>query len=227
MVYLCAIVEIQQSFSKNVSFAQTMASIGYSGGSVLAGIIMPPLLLSFGWRGTMALVGATLLNSVAVAYSFRDRPKSSSLSSALSSPSSPDKVEGSISKQTKVSVVRSIFSEALDFSLFKNPMFALLCCARFCVWFAFHCYFSHSPSRAVSVGLTLQQGTFLLSATSIGTFSCRPVLAFVAHKWHISNIITVIIFSLISSGLMVITSFAVEFYALVAMAVINGMAVGK
>lgn len=70
IVYLCAVVEIQRTFPKNVTFAQTMASMGYSGGSVMAGITVPPLIATFGWRGTMMLTAAALLNALAFGCAF-------------------------------------------------------------------------------------------------------------------------------------------------------------
>ncbi len=61
-----------------------------------------------------------------------------------------------------------VLKEALDFSMFRNTTFVLLCVGRVNMWFAFQTILSHTPSRAMSIGLTLQQGTMLISFFGIG-----------------------------------------------------------
>lgn len=211
IMQLCAIVEIQQAFPSNVVIAQTIASLGFSGGSITAGLVMPSLLSTFGWRGTMALEGAVLLNTVVLAQSYNERTSATSLSE---------------SNNAGRRYLQPLIKEMFDFSLFGNAIFSLLCIGRMCVYFSFQNIISHSPGRAISIGLSFQQGTLFLSFTSLGTFCCRPIYVLIKYLCHVSNIVTAIVCTSAGSGLLAAVAFTYSFNFLIIIYIALGMAVG-
>lgn len=226
IVYLCAVVEIQRTFPNNVTFAQTMASMGYSGGSVMAGITVPPLIATFGWRGTMMLTAAALLNALAFGCAFirRRRPGAELEKKRSHSVASGHVMCASPAKATRV--MGKMAREALDCSICARPKFLIFCFARFCVRFTFSASIALTPARATSVGLTLAQGTLLNSAYSVATLLFRLVFGVLTYKRQVSSLLIVIIFSASGAAFMTAIAFTTEFYSLLVCYMGCGICIG-
>ena len=227
ILQLCAVVEVQQTFSSSaVVMAQMLSYIGFSLGGIVAGIIMPSLLLTFGWRGTMALEGAVMLHGLVLASAFVSHYHVKVVDQYLKSDiDDSDSKKKSVNQPARLRV-GSVLRETCDFSLFGNVTFLMFCLGRIGVWFAFQCVYAHTPSRAVEVGMTLQQGTLFLSFVSIGTFLCRPIYAAVTHFCKVSNIISAIVCAFVSAVILMAIAFTEEFNSLIAMYIALGMSLG-
>ena len=221
ILYFCTLIEIQKTFSGNITFAVSAVAIGYSGGSIAAGFTLPHLLAAFGWRGTIALVGVFVLNAVPLGCAFSARRSSSNVSQQKLSIDEQDDDTCS-----RIKLISRVIREALNFKIFLNPMFALFCLGRFCVRFAFCASFSLTPTRAIAIGLTLQQGTQLMSMYSIATLLFRLVFGVFTYRRQVSNIITVIVCSVAGAAFMMAIAVTINFWWLVAWYMAFGIFVG-
>ncbi len=110
--------------------------------------------------------------------------------------------------------------------MFGNATFVLFCVGRLNIWFAMQALFSHTPSRAVAIGLTLQQGTLLLSFVSVGSFLCRLILIGVTHAANISIIAIAITCALMGAAFLAAIAFTSHYYVFVVQHVAVGMTLG-
>ena len=202
MLYLSALVANQQTNSDNVTFAHTVASLGFTGGPMVAGFVVPVILAEFGWSGLMAIEGAMMLHALPLSYSFKvRRAQQNSRINAI----------GTSNKKVR-SLPRDM---AASLSLFCHRTFLVHCVGRIGAQFSYLGMMSHTPGRAVYIGLTLSEGSLLLSLMSLGAVVSRIVFATILYKWpSIDNVVAAAVCAALSALVLVVITFTTSFISL-------------
>ena len=210
MLYLSALVANQQTFSNNVTFAHIVASLGFTGGPMVAGLIVPVILAEFGWRGLMAIEAALMLHALPLSCFFI--VKRTQLISRINA-------NDASSKDFRI-LLRNI---ADNLSFFCNGKFLIYCMARIGAQFSFVGLVSHTPGRAVFIGLTLSEGSLFLSLMSFGAFVSRLVLTGILYKWaSINNVLIAALSAALSALILLVITFTTSFISLAALYALYG-----
>lgn len=232
MLYLAAMVQNQTTFSQNVVFAHTVASLGFSGGTALAGIIVPRLLVLLGWRGLMAIEAAVMLHTIPLSYCFINcRMKQTQSLSFVVIDETQNLTQIRQSKlklKNAAEMCLKLTVRSFDFRLFLSGIFLIFCLARIGGFGAFYSIIAHTPGRAVHEGLSLQQGTQLVSAMSFATFASRPFLAALTFKYYLNEVtIAAVCAPLAALATTAVALFSDNYPVLVTLYALNGLALGN
>ena len=158
---VCIPVILSQYFTKLRPFALGIAICGLSVGNV----IFPPftrfLLVTYGWRGTLLILGGVNLHLVPLAAIFKP-PTNSNLPT----------------QNTDSGNFTSFMKKAVDFSLLKDNRLKTFMLGTLLGNMGIMTFLQHTPSAAVSWGLPLTQAALLPAAFSIPSIVLRiPISA--------------------------------------------------
>ena len=149
-IMVCIPVVLSQYFTKLRPFALGIAICGLSVGN----IIFPPftryLLETYGWRGTLLLLGGVSLHLVPLAAVFKP----------------PANLHQSPQNTTNINFT-SFLKKAMDFSLLKDNRLKLFIVGTTLGNMGIMTFLQHTPSAAVSWGLPLTQAALLPAAFAI------------------------------------------------------------
>lgn len=232
MLYLAAMVQNQTTFAQNVVFAHTVASLGFSGGTALAGIIVPRLIVLLGWRGLMAMEAAVMLHTIPLSYCFINcrvkQTQSLSLFVIDETQNLTHIHRAKLKLKNAAETCLKLTVRSFDFRLFLSGVFLTFCLARIGGCGAFYSIIAHTPGRAVHEGLSLQQGTQLVSAMSFTTFASRPLLAALTLKYHLNEVTIAAVCAPLATFVTIAVALLSDNYpVLVTLYALNGLALGN
>ena len=152
---------VLRHFKQNKAFANGIIFLGYSVGNIIGPMIIKVLLQSYGWRGTLLLIGALSLNGAAIAITFHTPFRN-------------------IAVGTRSSCTTAI-RKTLDFSLLSSKPFAIFSVCIFLNAFFFMGFSIFTPLRAVNSGISLDGAAFLSTVMYIGSLSMRIAAMFLSN----------------------------------------------
>ncbi|XP_038052772.1 monocarboxylate transporter 2-like [Patiria miniata] len=174
-------------FKEKYPLAAGIATMGFPVGVMIYGPVTQVLLDTYGWRGTMLLLGSVSFHLVAFALLVRRDPSSSSPDSQQYQEVSVSEEEDADSKEnptlcsnhtpcTSDSALRKSrlweccqrFTNAFDLALLKDKRFVFLASARFTGALAYSAWVVYVVPHGQFQGLTETQASFLPTAFGFG-----------------------------------------------------------
>lgn len=167
ILVLPGITLVQHYFSKRRGLASGIASAGASVGSLSCGPILQLMIDTYGWRGTLLIIGAVSLHGFFFVGTFRE-PYHKSKATKMDG-------KGNDSKE----MMHSFKNVLCDCKMF-NKLFVGAVFGHCLVCFNFVPFIAHIPSWAISVGIDRQRAAILPSAIGLSTLLGRLCATFTA-----------------------------------------------
>ena len=172
---LCPPVIVQHYFDKKRAFATGIALMGCS----VSVFSIPPLygylIEEHGWRVTLRVHVAFLLQGLILAALFRPLDGWTGRTRDLGMSGGEPEVNSS----SRTTFVKSLYlamedcKHLFDITVFKNTAFTVYVIGNFFLPYGIHVVYVESVSRAVSKGIPLLQASFLGTAIGVGAASGR------------------------------------------------------
>lgn len=167
--FLATQVAIQKHFDKHRNVATSIAVCGLPIGNLISPFITNFFLDKFGWRGTLAMHSAVMLQTVA--FSLVCAPPRNQYSKNNEDNSQIQNSESTCQKFSKY---------LLDLFVVKDIVFIPLIIGIMCLKMSTTTYFDHLASRAVYLGASLDSAGYMITvvclASLIGRLVCSIIL---------------------------------------------------
>ena len=153
----------QLAFKQNRALAGGVAFLGYNIGAIGSPHIVAYLIESYGWRGTLLLLGGILMHKIPISLTIRIENKS------------PHK------EKSQVASVKSFTKELLDFSLYRNKKWVLFCMAYILQRGSIQGFIDHNPSRMIHLGKNVHEAAWMEAVSYISGTVSKIVMIFAAN----------------------------------------------
>ena len=192
-MYVTSMVAVQHWFDRKRAMATGLAVSGSGVGTLVFGFLTQFLLDSFDWQWTLRIEALIMLIGVICGILFRPLPQNGDISDDSTHLTDSEKQEHEIKngprwhhdEEEKTGCCGncgSILKETFDFSLFKNPVFALYCFVIVMFCFGYHVPYTYTPERAQQFGVDAQSASFLVSVMGISNVCARLIFGWVGDK---------------------------------------------
>ena len=191
MTALASIVIVQQYFTRRRPLAAGLALCGMACGLMTGGPVTQLLIDRYGWRGTLIILAGLTLHILVLAMMFRPlmlqkRKRQTTMEMTVEGDNAKfatkNDTDSMVTKQSACKQLCSTFAERIcDFSVFGNPGFVMCLAGTFCMTQGLTSFLSHSPSRAVFLGVDKQRSSLLLTSLGLSGLVARFITSFVAN----------------------------------------------
>ncbi|XP_021379012.1 monocarboxylate transporter 13-like [Mizuhopecten yessoensis] len=190
LLYLPSIVIIGTYFDKRRALATGMAVCGAGVGAFAFAPLSEFLLETYGWRGTMWIMSAIVLNGVVCSAVYRPLETSfdRNVQKIVTAKYAHDNFANNCGKccQKSCSPIKAMF----DFTLLKSPTMLMYGASCLFVMFGFFIPLNFLPVWASEVNLSSAEGAFLISFMGISNTVTRVLIGYITDKpWANSLII--------------------------------------
>ncbi|XP_060077608.1 monocarboxylate transporter 9-like [Ylistrum balloti] len=194
LFYLPSIVIISEYFEKRRALATGIAVCGAGVGGFAFAPLCEFLLETYGWKGTLWIMSAILLNGIVVSSSFRSSKIhfNKNVLKTKKSQIENDKIVGAAEKNSNrcCHQICLAMKDMFDFTLLKSPTMMLYGISCFFVMFGFFIPSNFIPVWANDVNLSTDEGALLIVFMGVSSTVTRVVIGFIADKpWANSFII--------------------------------------
>jgi MFS family permease len=155
---MCTTVIVQRHFSRNRVLASNIAMAGLSVGQILSPMIVYGLIEAYGWKWTIRLHAALLLNGVALAWLMYTPPNSPSKQTHPNK-SGCEKLSDNF--------------KGMWLMLKQDWNLVLKSSAQLFFVVTFYTLLVHTPSRAITLGIDIKWASFLLTVTGTCSLVAR------------------------------------------------------
>ncbi len=198
-MYVTSMVAVQHWFDRKRAMATGLAVSGSGVGTLVFGFLTQYLLDTFDWQWTLRIEALIMLLGVVCGALFRPLPHAEQVSEDSIRLSDSQKQEQQIRNGRRWEEPEeedieesngccgdcgSLMQETFDFSLFKNPVFALYCFVIVMFCFGYHVPYTYTPERAQGLGVDPAPAAFLVSIMGISNVCARLMFGWVGDRSH-------------------------------------------
>ncbi|XP_033728894.1 monocarboxylate transporter 12-like [Pecten maximus] len=171
LLYSTSLVIVGIYFEKRRALATGIAVSGSGIGALVFAPLSEILLETYGWRGTIWLMSAVVLNTVVCGSLYRPIGKQESMAAK--------------SETTKNNCILDVF----DLSLLTYPVFILQTFARFLYLIGYNIPFSYLPAQGESIELSSHESALLISIIGISGTISRILIGYISDKRCVNTLV--------------------------------------
>ncbi|XP_060080767.1 monocarboxylate transporter 12-like [Ylistrum balloti] len=191
LLYPTSMIMVGMYFEKRRALANGIAVSGSGVGALVFAPISEFLLETYGWRGTLWIMSAVVLNTVVCASLYR--PIGERETSA-SPPTNRNETGVHMNKPgsniaSKCSKACYILKDTFNFSLLTYPAYLLLLLLSFLYLLGYSIPFSYLPVQGASVQLSSRESALLISIIGISSTIVRVLVGYLSDKPWVNTLI--------------------------------------
>lgn len=230
-VILSSFVIVQQHFVKHRSLAAGLSACGISVGSLSSGPIIGFFIRHYGWRGTLIMMGGLSIHCLIFALFYRP-PRM--IKPAILTITDAHETESKETTATKhqpppkklLPLLKKLVKDMSDLSLFRNERFVSICLATVCFNFGASIFYQHTPSRAVSFGVSKEFSYYITTIVGIVTLLARLMGAAVGNMACTDRVMEYGFAVVLGGVFMLLTGLTDQYYNICIIAAFTGFAAG-
>lgn len=161
-----ATVCLQMNFTRNRALANGISLLGFSTGGILGPNLVELLIQTYGWRGTLLILGGLMLHRVPIAMTFRPPKSPKTTQTADETPTHP---------------CSKIVSQFLECSVLRHKSFVLFLMSELMNKFYVTALVTHLASYAVHKGYTTAQAAALLTFLQVFNLAFRVLTSLLSN----------------------------------------------
>ncbi|XP_033729109.1 monocarboxylate transporter 12-like [Pecten maximus] len=171
LLYPTSLVVVGMYFEKRRALATGIAVSGSGIGTLVFAPLSEILLETYGWRGTIWLMSAVVLNTVVCGSFYRPIGRQESMTAK--------------SETTKKNCILNVF----DLSLLTYPVFILHAFSGFLYSIAYNIPLSYLPAQAKFVEISSQESALLISIIGISGTISRILIGYISDKRCVNTLV--------------------------------------
>lgn len=224
-MYFPSIACVQHYFDKRRSLAMGIAMSGTGAGTFAMAPLIEFLFEEIGWRMTLLAIGGIFLLLIPTSYLFKSirNEKAADIEELGADESSVSTGKCSACLPS----VQNFLKHSFDFSLLKNPFLCLYIGTYFLYFVGWFVPFSYIPDYAISLGISAQDASFLISIAGITNTLNRITAGFVADLQCINRLVLFAASAVISGIAVTAVPFCGTYTALAVDLAVYGMFAGN
>ncbi|XP_069108159.1 monocarboxylate transporter 12-like [Argopecten irradians] len=180
LLYSNSLVTVGMYFEKRRALATGIAVSGSGVGVLVMAPMIELLLEIYGWKGTIWIMSAFVLNTVVCGALYRPASSRQSILLKLNKSSEDSTIT---SKKNSINIRRCCgLLDIFELSLLKRPVLLIQICWCFLNMMGYNIPFGYLPVHSVSVGLSSRESALLISIIGISSIVSRVLVGYISDK---------------------------------------------